>query len=313
MAKKLAYSVGMWYDSLEAKESIEVFMKHYRIGELDVLLDPGPVVLQDDFLTEPFLYSGEPAGEPLVIDCVAGDLSFLRQWELRLNLGTYEIRQQGDRGVLLRRWKDCRFAYGVYLEELFSRGNIRVYVEEGLGQQITMSAATFLGAAGLHHKLLQRGCAVIHASYISREGEGILFTAPSQTGKSTQAELWRYYAGAEVVNGDRALLFSREGRWYTGGYMACGTSGICKNRILPLKKIILLEQGRENILRPVTEKEGHRALFSAMEFLHWNVEDMDLALALAGRLAKEASPVHFSCTPDEAAVHVLRKYLEEGT
>ena len=38
--------------------------------------------------------------------------------------------------------------------------------------------------------LLARGHAVLHASAIRVGGQAILFTAPSGTGKSTQAELW---------------------------------------------------------------------------------------------------------------------------
>ncbi|WP_370839368.1 hypothetical protein [Intestinibacter bartlettii] len=33
--------------------------------------------------------------------------------------------------------------------------------------------------------------------------KGILFSAPSGTGKSTQADLWEKYENAEIINGDR--------------------------------------------------------------------------------------------------------------
>ena len=151
---------------------------------------------------------------------------------------------------------------------------------------------------------------MIHASYIAHEGKGILFTAPSQTGKSTQAELWRVHAGAEILNGDRALLLSRDDCWHTGGYIACGSSGVCKNKILPLSAIVVLEQGPKNVIRSATLKERVHALFSAMESFHWSTEDLDLALSLAGRIAAQTPIFHLSCRPDEDAVRTLQSCLE---
>ena len=57
---------------------------------------------------------------------------------------------------------------------------------------------------GLAESLLFLDSLLMHASYIEVDGEAILFTAPCGTGKSTQAELWRKFAGATVINGDKA-------------------------------------------------------------------------------------------------------------
>lgn len=285
-------------------------MKHYRIGDMDILVDPGPITIEESPQTLPFLSSEVPGHAPVMIRGVTADLSFLQNWEIELYTGSYEIRRQEGRRFLLQHWMTYRFAFGLYLEELFGGGPISLYCNESLVNEISLTMAHVLGSAGIHHRLLQRDSAVIHASYISHEGKGILFTAPSQTGKSTQAELWRQYAGAEVVNGDRALLFRRNGLWYTGGYIACGSSGICRNALLPLKAIVRLEQGKENIARPLTKKEAHHTILSATEVFHWSTEDLDLALELSGQLAVQAPMVHLSCRPDEDAVHTLENYLE---
>ena len=55
------------------------------------------------------------------------------------------------------------------------------------------------------------------ASFIRWQGRGILFSAPSGTGKSTQANLWVQHQGAEVINGDRAALRQVGGRWQAFG------------------------------------------------------------------------------------------------
>ena len=47
---------------------------------------------------------------------------------------------------------------------------------------------------------------ILHSSFISWQNNGILFTAPSGTGKSTQADLWKKYEDADIYNGDRTII-----------------------------------------------------------------------------------------------------------
>lgn len=92
---------------------------------------------------------------------------------------------------------------------------------------------------------------ILHASYIIHEGQAILFTAPSGTGKSTQANFWNAERGAEIVNGDRVLVTRRDGRFYANGIYASGTSGISKNLTAPIGAVVLLEQGESNVLNGI--------------------------------------------------------------
>ena len=89
---------------------------------------------------------------------------------------------------------------------------------------------------------------VFHAAYIGWQGRGILFTAPSGTGKSTQAELWRALRGSEVLNGDKAGVSLRESPM-AHSMPFSGTSGICRNVSLPLRAIVVLSQAPENTVR----------------------------------------------------------------
>ena len=68
------------------------------------------------------------------------------------------------------------------------------------------------------HLIIQNEGFLFHCSYIERDGNAILFTAPSGTGKSTQAELWKKYRNAQIINGDRAAI-----RIVDGTVMAEGT------------------------------------------------------------------------------------------
>jgi hypothetical protein len=109
-----------------------------------------------------------------------------------------------------------------------------------------LHTASLLSTSEAAFLFLNHDAFILHASYILHNGQALLFTAPSGTGKSTQAEYWRQERGAEVINGDRVLITRRNGRFYANGVYASGTSGISKNKTAPVGAVILLEQGHQN-------------------------------------------------------------------
>ena len=105
----------------------------------------------------------------------------------------------------------------------------------------------------LEATLLHFGAVILHASLIRWNNTAIVFSAPSSTGKSTQAELWKQYAGAEILNGDRAALRKKDGVWHGYGLPYAGSSGIYRNEHAPLRAIVALKQERENNIRKLKE------------------------------------------------------------
>ncbi len=150
---------------------------------------------------------------------------------------------------------------------------------------------------------------LFHASYISIDGEAVLFTAQCGVGKSTQAELWRKYMGAEVINGDKAGVSVEQNGVFAHGLPFCGTSGICKNKTLPLKAIVLLSQAPENKITRVT---GIQAIQSLMGNIYLDFvapgETQQCVDALIDLLS-EVPVYHLQCTPDEKAVKCLAEKL----
>lgn len=95
-----------------------------------------------------------------------------------------------------------------------------------------------LNALEAEHHIVQRGGFLLHASFVRWKDKSILFTAPSGTGKSTQAELWRCHRNAEIINGDRVAVTMSDQGAMSWGIPYCGTSGICKNAQLPVAAIL---------------------------------------------------------------------------
>lgn len=175
----------------------------------------------------------------------------------------------------------------------------------GLGGNLILTLAE------LPRRLLLHGGVILHASMIETEGGALLFTAKSQTGKSTQAELWRAHRGARILNGDRALLQRRNGAWYAMGSPYCGTSDYCEKAELPLAAVVQLSQAKENRVFRLPAK---KALAAFLEGSAYDPTDpgqtaavMDLALAIF----RDVPFYHLACLPDETAVACLEDVLKK--
>ena len=149
------------------------------------------------------------------------------------------------------------------------------------------------------------GGAVIHASVIEKDGRGIIFTAPCGTGKSTQAELWRKYRNAEIINGDKALIFCENGECFVSGLPFSGSSKICKNKTVPVKAIVSLGQAKKNKISLIKGLQAYGVIFSG---IYHSVFDDSL---LTENFVKNVSVLRLDCLPDESAVETLENALEK--
>ena len=153
---------------------------------------------------------------------------------------------------------------------------------------------------------------IFHASYIGWNDKGILFTAPSGTGKSTQAELWRRCRGAEVLNGDKAGV-RLDGVPTAHGVPFSGTSGICHNVSLPLRAVVVLSQAPENTIRRLPPSQAVAALCPNVFADSAVGEEWTTALHLLLDLAASVPVYALACTPDERAVAALEQALARDT
>lgn len=153
------------------------------------------------------------------------------------------------------------------------------------------------------HMICRSGGFLLHAAVIEVEGKAILFTAPSGTGKSTQAGLWQKHRGAKTVNGDRAAV--RGGTVW--GIPFCGSSGLARPSVLPIAAIVYLSQAPESRICRLTGTAAFRRLWEGCSINVWDPDDMERCTdAVSGTVA--SVPVyHLACTPDETAVLALAK------
>ena len=162
---------------------------------------------------------------------------------------------------------------------------------------------------GIEDLLLRHNGLLLHSSFICWNNRGILFSAPSGTGKSTQADLWVEHEGAEVLNGDRAAIRKMDGIWTAYGLPYAGSSGIYKNKKAPLKAIVLLKQAEENHIRKASLTEAVTFLYPEFTIHRWDQEFSEKALDLILQLLAEVPVYMLECRPDREAVSILKDTL----
>lgn len=165
----------------------------------------------------------------------------------------------------------------------------------------------------LERRLIGLDGLVLHCAYLRHLGEAILFSAPSETGKSTQAGLWEQYRGGETINGDRALLQKLDGRWTARGWPVCGSSGICRNEDTPIRAIVMLSQAPENRVERLHPAQAFALLYGQITVNRWNRAATARAVGLIEDLIGTVPVFHLGCTISEKAVDCLDAALSAGT
>ncbi len=170
---------------------------------------------------------------------------------------------------------------------------------------------SILRAMEVEHLMVETGALLFHSSFVSRNGQAILFTAPSGVGKSTQAELWRRYRGAGIVNGDRSVIRQTSEGFLACGIPFCGSSNICEPGRLPLSAIVVLSQAKENRIQRLRGVPAFRVLWEGCSIHNWSRRDVERGTRLVSDLIRQVPVYHLACTPDEGAVAALESALRE--
>lgn len=180
-------------------------------------------------------------------------------------------------------------------------------------RKMALNIQSVLSSIMLETLLLCHGRGILHASYIRlSNGQSILFSAPSGMGKSTQAELWRQNRNAQIINGDKAIVYLTSEGVTVSGLPLCGSSGICRNVSGPVQAIVTLGQSRENHICRLGGKDAVKTLLSQLYVQRGEAEAVADALTLASEVAGHVPVFHLSCLPEVSAVECLEKAMKEA-
>lgn len=285
-------------------------MKKYLMGDIVFAWKEDGYTLKDDLFMEKFTLNTTAKEADYIFESKQADVESMAHGKMLERNGLYELYQNPEGQFIVYHWARCRFGFGFYLRDLEKEEPMTYYFNPEMKEEIPLDSVRFFSCSGIHNKLLQQDTLVFHCAFVEYNGHAILFCGKSGVGKSTQAELWKECEKAEIINGDRALLRKKDNVWYAYGYPCCGSSAICKNKTLPIKAIVLLEQGEKDTIAEMSLSEKVKAIIVGSERYLWDTKELDKVCEIAGRLAGEVPVLKYSCTKDKTAVQLLKQKLE---
>lgn len=278
-----------------------MYNEYYCFGGITLHLT-GDAPWQPSEICQPFRIEGGPADHTIRVT-VTDAMPQPPKNADRQGRPTYRWRKE-ERFCLLQ-------DYGGRYATFAAREGDTTELRLSEGYRDTLSARVILESAGLFDLLADFGMLILHSAYIvTPEGEGILFSGPSGAGKSTQAELWRQYAGAQVINGDRSLIRPADGTVH--GILYSGTSGICRNVSAPLRAIVLPVQGTENRVYPLRPQETFARLLNQCAYYPWAADSASRMTELVAQLMNTVPVYGMECRKEESAVRVLETQLRRA-
>lgn len=162
-------------------------------------------------------------------------------------------------------------------------------------------------------KVLDFGVVLCHGSVVELDGKAFMFTAPSGTGKSTHARMWREAFGDRVImiNDDKPLLkFTENGIWAYGTPWD-GKHHLSNNRCAKLAGICFLNQAEENSIRRISAQEAVPLLMNQI-YRPRNAEDLLKTMDYADKLINEVSMFSMGCTISKEAAEMAYKAMNNS-
>ncbi len=154
---------------------------------------------------------------------------------------------------------------------------------------------------------------IFHSSAIMVDGEAYLFTAPSGTGKSTHARLWREMLGdrAVMINDDKPIVRYVDGAFYVYGTPWNGKHRLDTNTRAKIKAICKIYQAKENVIEKAEPSE------MLITVLNQTVrpseeEKMDKLLAILDKMLTTVDLYKLGCNISREAAELSFNTMSKG-
>lgn len=160
----------------------------------------------------------------------------------------------------------------------------------------------------LIQQIVKKGAFCFHASAISVDGEAILFSADSGTGKSTHARLWKQFITEHQIenfNDDKPIIRLKEGSYSAFGTPWCGKHGIHKNISAPIKAIVFLKQAEQNRIERIPMQQAFALTFPQIIAKKADKEHLTKILDMLDIFLRNVPVYQLHCNISDEAVRLV--------
>lgn len=159
--------------------------------------------------------------------------------------------------------------------------------------------------------VLSKGGLLLHSSTVVKDNVGYAFLGVSGTGKSTHSRLWlNHITGAELLNDDNPVVrIKKDGTVWIYGSPWSGKTDCYKNKSVPLKAMVRLEQAPENNISTLSGKKALLALLPSGSGLAYNDTLFQSMVDHMSRIIEKVQVGYLKCLPDAEAAEICYKHF----
>lgn len=152
---------------------------------------------------------------------------------------------------------------------------------------------------------------LVHAAAVSYKEKAYLLVAPSGTGKTTHARLWKQYVpNAQILNGDKPFLRCMGNAVMVYGSPWQGKENMGINAKLPLAGIFLLSRAQENRTQTLQPHQALESLMTATPVPD-NASGVHRLLSLLEQILGSVPVCRLYCNQDPEAAQVALAWIKE--
>lgn len=294
---------------------VEICSSTYKLGSTYIIIDMPQDMPKPENISK---------FQVLECDCQENEkIHYTREytdavWDIEKKLrsqqkGTFEVTRESLH-IFYTESGECRllsfpgapFPYAVSFQEAENR--FHIWIDRQVDHMLSLDTI-FISLFSLERQMIKGGAMILHSAYMCYEDTAVLFSAPSETGKSTQAGLWEKYRGTRTINGDRSLLMKKDDRWYAYGWPVCGSSEICNNEAYPICAIVMLKQAEENKAYRLKGIQAVRELLEQITINTWDSSFQIKVMDNLEELLQEVPVYRLECDISKQAVECLEQML----